>query len=133
MQIKNSAYHGIDSKRKVMYRNFHDVNGVIYLCEISRNTKKVFIILFPNFEIPELFIMEVMSEKIFTKLLSDKNYMYDILIGESFSIKYGKLLIRNYNHGVGSDPRKRSVQPAAPGDLRFYDSNSISNQGTHRL
>ena len=75
----------------------------------------------------DLFIMEVMSEKIFTKLLSDKNYMYDILIGESFSIKYGKLLIRNYNHGVGSDPRKRSVQPAAPGDLRFYDSNSISN------
>ena len=80
-----------------MYRNFHEINGIIYLTEISRNTKKVFIIMFPNFEMPDMFILEIMSQKIFTKLLSDKNYLYDILIGESFSIKYGKLLIRNYN------------------------------------
>jgi len=43
---------GIDSKRKVLYRNFHVMSGKIYLVEISRNQKKVFILLFPDFDIP---------------------------------------------------------------------------------
>ena len=56
MYIKNPNFHNIDEKRKVMYRNFHEITGVVYLCEISRNDKKVFILLFPNFEKPDIFI-----------------------------------------------------------------------------
>ena len=37
MPIKNYVHHGVDPKRKVLYRNFHDVDGTIYLVEISRN------------------------------------------------------------------------------------------------
>jgi len=77
MPLKNAQYHGIDPKRKVIYRNFHDISGVIYLVEISSNTKKVFVILFPNFEKPDMMIKEIMSEKIFQKLLMDKSHMYD--------------------------------------------------------
>ena len=40
MPIKNYAHHGVDPKRKVLYRNFHDVDGTIYLVEISRNAPK---------------------------------------------------------------------------------------------
>jgi len=63
MPIKNHGEHGIDPKRKVLYRNFHDVDGVIYLVEISRNALKVFILLFPNFEAPDIFLCESMAEK----------------------------------------------------------------------
>ena len=41
---------GIENKRKVLYRNFHQISRRVYLVEISRNTKKIFILLFPNFE-----------------------------------------------------------------------------------
>ena len=71
MYIKNPGFHNIDPKRKVMYRNFHEINNVVYLCEISRAQKKVCILLFPNFEKSEIFIQEQMSEKIFTKILAD--------------------------------------------------------------
>ena len=46
----------IDPKRKVLYRNFHDINGIVYLTEFSRNKKSVFLVLFPNFEKPDFFI-----------------------------------------------------------------------------
>ena len=54
---------GIEPKRKVLYRNFHDIDGIIYLVEISRNNLKVFIILFPNYESPDIFLCEVMADK----------------------------------------------------------------------
>lgn len=47
---------GIEPSRKVLYRNFHLVGQQIYLVEISRNQKKVFILLFPNFERPDQYI-----------------------------------------------------------------------------
>ena len=65
MQIKNSLFAGSDQKRKVLYRNFHNISGIIYLVEISRTAKKVYIILFPNFEKPDIFIYEALSDKIF--------------------------------------------------------------------
>jgi hypothetical protein len=80
MIIKNPAFFNIDPKRKVIYRNFHDISGSVYLCEISKNVKKVFVILFPNFEKNDIFITESLSEKMFQKLLSDNNYGYDSLI-----------------------------------------------------
>lgn len=59
MPIKNHELLGIDIKRKVLYRNFHEIEGTIYLVEISRNSLRVFILLFPNFEAPDIFIHEI--------------------------------------------------------------------------
>jgi hypothetical protein len=106
MFIKNPQFFGIDPKRKVMYRNFHEISGVVYLCEISRNEKKIFVLLFPNFEKPDIFICEFLNEKIFQKLLGDNAYAYDHLIENNFIIKFGKLLIKSYNHGQ-EDPRTK--------------------------
>ena len=64
MVMKNCDVYGIDKKRKVLYRNFHDIDWIIYLVEISRNNLKVFIILFPNYESPDIFLCEVMADKI---------------------------------------------------------------------
>lgn len=63
MPIKDHERLGVDPKRKVLYRNFHDIDGQIFLVEISRNAIKVFILLFPNFEAPDIFLCEVMPEK----------------------------------------------------------------------
>ena len=50
--------HGVKDKRAVLYRNFHEVSGRIYLIEISRIKLKVFILLFENFENPTEHIIE---------------------------------------------------------------------------
>jgi hypothetical protein len=63
MPIKNWEIIGIDPKRKVLYRNFHNIEQKIYLVEISRNPLKVFILLFPNFEAPDIFLHEILHEK----------------------------------------------------------------------
>jgi hypothetical protein len=63
MILKNHIAEGIDPKRKVLYRNFHSIDGKIYLIEISRNALKVFMLLFPNFEAPDIFLSEIMAEK----------------------------------------------------------------------
>ena len=54
---------GIEMSRQVLYRNFHQINEIVYLVEISRNPKKVFLLLFPNFERPEEYIQEVLTDK----------------------------------------------------------------------
>jgi len=90
MPIKNHEAIGIDTKRKVLYRNFHDIDGTIYLVEISRNALRVFIILFPNFEAPDLFLSETMAEKKAQKLMTESNNMFEELV-KKFHIKFGKL------------------------------------------
>ena len=90
MPLKNYESTGIDPKRKVLYRNFHDIDGTIFLVEISRNALKVFIILYPNFEAPDLFLSEIMAEKKAQKLMTDSNNMFEELV-KKFHIKYGKL------------------------------------------
>lgn len=104
MPIKNFAEHGIDPKRKVLYRNFHDIDGVIYLVEISRNALKVFILLFPNFEAPDIFLFESMAEKKAQKLMTESNNMFEELVTK-FHVKHGRLQIQGY-HGMAADPRK---------------------------
>ena len=88
----------IDPKRKVLYRNFHDIDGTIFLVEISRNILKVFILLFPNFEAPDIFLSEIMSEKKAQKLMTESMNMFEELV-KKFHIKYGKLQISGY-HGL---------------------------------
>jgi hypothetical protein len=92
MPLKNGEIKGIDPKRKVLYRNFHDIGGTVYLIEISRNALKVFILLFPNFEVPEIYLCEVMAEKKAQKLMTESSNMFEELI-KKFHIKYGKLQI----------------------------------------
>lgn len=55
---------GMEPKRKVLYRNFHQVENKIYLVEISRSPKKIFILLFPNFEEPTMYLSLVFPEKV---------------------------------------------------------------------
>ena len=119
MPIKNHDFHGIDPKRKVLYRNFHDIRGTVYLVEISRNALKVFILLFPNFEIPDIFLSEIMPEKKAQKLMTDSNNMFEELISK-FYVKYGKLQIAGF-HGQQPDPRRHiTVSPT---------SQNFMNQG----
>jgi hypothetical protein len=62
---------GIKPKRAVLYRNFHEISGKVYLIEISRDKKHVFFLLFENYEQPHSFIAEMLLEKIAMKLLQD--------------------------------------------------------------
>lgn len=90
MIIKNHIAEGIDPKRKVLYRNFHDIDGKIFLIEISRNALKVFILLFPNFEAPDIYLSEIMAEKKAQKLMTESDNMFEELV-KKFHVKYGKL------------------------------------------
>ena len=110
MILKNHEAEGIDPKRKVLYRNFHNVDGTIYLVEISRNQLKVFILLFPNFEAPDIFMSEIMPEKKAQKLMTDSENMFEELV-KKFHIKYGKLQINGF-HGPPKDPRKQKKDEA---------------------
>lgn len=60
--------------------------------------------MFPNFERPDYFIYETLTDKIFLKLLTDSNCVYENLIQDTFKLKYGKLWIDGY-HGLPKDPR----------------------------
>jgi len=90
MPIKNHLALGIDPKRKVLYRNFHEVQGTVYLVEISRNSLKIFIILYPNFEAPDIFVHEIIHEKKAQKLMVDCGNLFENLI-DKFRIVFGKL------------------------------------------
>lgn len=81
---------GIEAKRKVLYRNFHQVSAKVYLIEISRTPKKVFFLMFPNFELPHEYLAEVMHEKVALKLMNDCDNNYENLVA-NFYVKFGKL------------------------------------------
>ena len=81
---------GIDESRKVLYRNFHEVSGLVYLVEISRKDRKVFIVLFEHHAHPHLFKAESLNEKVAHRLLSEHNNSFEQLVG-SFYVKFGKL------------------------------------------
>ena len=68
---------------------------------------KVFILLFPNFEAPDIYMYEIIPEKKAQALMTDSNNLFEELISK-FYIRYGKLQITGY-HGKNKDPRKRSV------------------------
>lgn len=71
---------GIEKKRQVLYRNFHEINGKVYLVEISRNWTKIFILLFENYEQPTRYIVECLPEKIAQKLVQDNLNSFDAFI-----------------------------------------------------
>lgn len=65
--------HGMDTERKVLYRNFHEIDGQVYLVEISRNKTKVFVSLFVDYEVPEQFMVQVLSEKLAFSMMRRHN------------------------------------------------------------
>ena len=71
---------GMDETRKVLYRNFHEVSGRLYLVEISRNKTKVFICLFENYASPDDFIAESLSEKLAFSLMAKHNNLFENFI-----------------------------------------------------
>ena len=81
---------GIEPKRKVLYRNFHQVDANVYLVEISRNPKKIFFLLFPNFEQPTEYLSEVFYEKVAMKLMNDCQNLFENLV-KKFYVKFNKL------------------------------------------
>ena len=86
---------GIRMRRQVLYRNFHQIPddrspGHIYLVEISRCEKKVFILLFPNFETPEIYKSCHMTEKQATRLMGECNNVFGEFI-KKFFVKFDKL------------------------------------------
>jgi len=94
MAIKNSNTY-IDPKRKVLYRNFHEIGDkvkIVYLVEISSNAHKIYVILFPNFEKTEVHIAEIIPIKIAERLISSCNNVFEKFI-ETMTVKFGKLMI----------------------------------------
>ena len=107
---------GIDQRRQVLYRNFHEIDNHVYLVEISRNPKKVFALLFPNFERPDEYLSEVLTDKQATKLMSDCGNIFENFI-KNFYVKFNKLQIRGF-HGKPEAriptyvvPRHHTVSP----------------------
>ena len=90
---------GIEMSRQVLYRNFHQIDDVVYLVEISRNPKKVYILLFPNFERPDEYIQEILTDKQATKLMSECGNIFENFIA-NFYVKFNKLQIKGF-HGKG--------------------------------
>lgn len=96
MQIKDPL---IDQDRKVLYRNFHEIGSkykVVYLVEISRTKTKFFVLLFPNFEKPAMFLHEILSCKVGERLLLLVDNIFDNFI-KTIDIKFGKIVLANYH------------------------------------
>ena len=81
---------GIELSRQVLYRNFHQIEDTVYLVEISRNSKKVFVLLFPNFEIPNEYLKEILTDKQATRLMAECGNIFENFIA-NFYVKFGKL------------------------------------------
>ena len=112
--------NGIDMTRQVLYRNFHLINDVVYLVEISRNPKKVFILLFPNFERPEEYVQEVLTDKQATKLMAESGNIFENFIA-NFYVKFGKLQIRGF-HGKAGVPAFNQNRTVSPGKQRMMSN-----------
>lgn len=103
---------GVEMKRQVLYRNFHQIGDQVYLVEISRNPKKVFILLFPNFERPDIYLSEVLTEKMAMRLMNESGNIFENFVG-TFFVKFGKLQILGLaRKNAISVPRFRHPSPS---------------------
>ena len=118
---------GIELNRSVLYRNFHLIDETVYLVEISRNPKKVFILLFPNFERPDEYIKEILTDKQATKLMAECGNIFENFIA-NFYVKFGKLQIRGF-HGKVSVPNaaNRTVSPGKQRRMSNIKGNDLSS------
>lgn len=63
---------------------------MVYLVEISKNANKVFILLFPNFEKPDVFYKEILTKKQASKVIAESGNSFENLV-EKFYFKYSRL------------------------------------------
>ena len=61
----------------VLYRNFHEITGRVYLVEIARSRAKILIVLFDDYMDPSSFIAEVLTEKVANKLMSENENLFE--------------------------------------------------------
>lgn len=122
----SNAASGIDNDRKVLYRNIAEVGNCksSFLVEISKNKKKLFILLTDPTDKSRKIIHESLSIKIGEKLLVDLDGSFEDFI-KTFEIRFGKLWIQKF-HGNGHDQRKN--RSSLPEGRRYYDTfNTYSN------
>jgi len=81
----------------------------VYLIEISRNPKKVFLLLFPNFESPEKHLAEVLPEKIAVKLMNESDNLFENFVSKLY-IKFGRVQINGYHNRAAKTVNPRSRQ-----------------------
>ena len=95
------------------------------MVEISRTSKKVFFLLFPNFEKPKNFLLEAMTEKQAMKLMSDSDNSFENIVGRLY-IKFGRLQIDGI-HGKGGYRVHKSVSPFR---VKPEKSHGLTNENT---
>lgn len=93
---------------------------MVYLVEISRNPKKVFVLLFPNFERPDEYILEVLTDKQATKLMAESGNVFENFIA-NFYVKFGKLQIKGF-HGKSGIPSFGGGRTVSPGKQRMMSN-----------
>ena len=114
---------GIGPERDVLYRNFHEISELIYLVEISRDKKNLFVVLLENFEDPSNNIAESIKIKVASKLMKDNGNLFETFVSQC-SVKYGKLQIAGYHHA--KKPQRPSFdycQPAPTEDSLIMQSS----------
>eukprot|EP00347_Sterkiella_histriomuscorum_P004050 403361935 len=101
--------YGIDQSRQVLYRNFHEVDRQIFLVEISRDPKKVFVILFPNYEKPQHeHQIVVMAEKQAIKLMNENNNVFEEFV-KRFYFHFGKFQIEGFHTKSGISLHQKQI------------------------
>eukprot|EP00347_Sterkiella_histriomuscorum_P013852 403363119 len=119
---------GVDLTRQVLYRNFHQIERQIFLVEISRNAKKVFILLFPNFEQAETYLHCVLAEKQAQKLMSESNNMFEEFV-KRFYIRFGKLQIEGFHSKIINNYTSNASNSKIPSQLDQSNNQSrLNNQ-----
>lgn len=113
------SFEGIEPTRKVLYRNFHMIGEQVYLVEISRNRMKVFILLFPNFERPDQYISEIMTDKQATRMLNENDNIFENFISK-FYIKFNKLQIKGFHGKAPVERAPRTVDPRRAWELQHH-------------
>jgi hypothetical protein len=80
----------------------------------------VFILLFPNFEKPDQYIAEILTDKQANKLMNESNNIFELFISR-FYVKFNKLQIRGFHGKAAMD---RSNHTVSPNQARAYASKS---------
>lgn len=87
---------GAVPNRQVLYRDFHETSGLMYLIEISKHKQKVFVHLFKNFEMPRINLAQALPIKVAMKLLKDCDNSF-VLFVDLICVKYNKIVIKGYH------------------------------------
>lgn len=85
--------------------------------------------MFPNFEVPDIYLNCLLSEKQAQKLMTDCNNMFEEFV-KRFYIRYGKLQIEGF-HNLNYNPLRnvKSVSPQRRQQFNVHPGLVRINQG----